>query len=104
MRGRTGWWGVVLDAPDAPALASFYSKLFDWPVAKSEPDWSTVAPSTGEPHYLAFQTSPGYVRPVWPPTEGQQQQMLHLDVGVTDVEAAVADAVELGATLAGFQP
>jgi hypothetical protein len=24
---RSDWWGVVLDAPDAPSLAHFYSAL-----------------------------------------------------------------------------
>ena len=27
---RSDWWGVVLDAPDARALAHFYSDLLGW--------------------------------------------------------------------------
>ena len=30
--------------------------------------------------------------------------MMHLDIAVEDLAPAVADALELGATLAGFQP
>jgi hypothetical protein len=30
--------------------------------------------------------------------------MLHIDIAVDDVAAAVADAVELGATVADYQP
>lgn len=29
---RSDWWGVVLDCPDALALATFYSELLGWPM------------------------------------------------------------------------
>ena len=40
MRGRskTDWWGVVLEAPDAQALADFYSYLLGWPVSVRRPE------------------------------------------------------------------
>jgi catechol 2,3-dioxygenase-like lactoylglutathione lyase family enzyme len=94
---------VVLDAPDAPALARFYAGLLGWELAKAEPDWATVAPRDGV-GYLGFQTSPSYVPPVWPPVDGSQQMMMHLDFEVSDLAAAVAHAVELGAREAGHQP
>ncbi len=104
MRGHTGWWGVVVDAPDARALAEFYAQLLGWSIdATDEPASVIVAPPAGSA-YLAVQRSPGYVPPVWPPAEGRQQMMLHLDVGVEELEVAVADAIELGATLADHQP
>ena len=93
----------MLDAPDARALARFYARLLGWEIGKDEPDWATVAPPDGVA-YLGFQTSPEYVPPVWPPVEGRQQMMLHLDLEVSDLAAAVADAVEMGATLAAHQP
>ena len=58
----------------------------------------------GTSSYLAFNTSEGYVPPVWPSEAGLQQMMLHIDIAVDDVAAAVADAVELGATVADYQP
>jgi catechol 2,3-dioxygenase-like lactoylglutathione lyase family enzyme len=100
---RHDYWGVILDCPDAQALARFYATLLDWKIATDEPGWATV----GVPDsvaYLGFQTSAEYVRPVWPPAGGSQQQMLHLDFEVSDLAAAVAHAVELGAEVAGFQP
>ena len=100
---RHDWWGVVLEAPDAPALAWFYSELLGWPVEKESPDEAAVAPPDGVA-YLAFQTAPGYVPPVWPPQPGAQQMTAHLDFEVTDLEAAVAHALELGARLADHQP
>jgi predicted enzyme related to lactoylglutathione lyase len=105
MRGRSlnGWWGAVLDAPDARALARFYARLLGWKIDKEEPEWATVAPPDGVA-YLGFQTSPEYVRPVWPPVEGHQQMMMHLDIEVDDLETAIADAIEMGATLAEYQP
>lgn len=105
MRGcdAGGYWGAVLDCPDAPALARFYADLLGWTVAKEEPDWATVAPPDGVA-YLGFQTSPEYVEPVWPPAEGRQQMMMHLDVEVDDLGAAVEDALAAGARLAEHQP
>ena len=105
MRGRaeSGWWGTVLDAPDARSLADFYARLLGWKVRKYEPEWATVSPAEGVA-YLGFQTSPEYVAPEWPPVEGRQQMMMHLDIEVDDLDAAVVDATELGATLAAFQP
>jgi hypothetical protein len=45
-----------------------------------------------------------YVPPVWTPAPGKQRTMIRLDIEVEDLEAAVADAVALGARVAGFQP
>jgi predicted enzyme related to lactoylglutathione lyase len=105
MRGRTGtdWWGVVLDAPDALELASFYVSVLGWPIAKQEDAFAAIA-VPGTSSYLAFQTSEGYERPVWPNAEGRQQMMMHIDVAVDDLTAAVEQAVELGASVAEFQP
>ena len=94
---------MVLEAPDGAALARFYSSLFGWPIAKQDPDGAAIA-VPGTSSYLAFQSAPDYVPPVWPAAEGRQQMMMHIDVAVDDLAAAVADAVGLGATLAGFQP
>ncbi|HEX2293893.1 MAG TPA: VOC family protein [Actinomycetota bacterium] len=105
IRGRadSGWWGAVLDCPDASALAHFYAGLLGWRVAKDEPGWAAVSPPEGVA-YLGFQTSPEYVPPVWPPAEGEQQMMMHLDIEVDDLAAAVEDAVAAGARVAEHQP
>lgn len=102
-RSQAAYWGVVLEAPDASALAHFYKRLLGWKIAKDESDWATVSPPDGVA-YLACQTSPEYEAPVWPPVEGQQQMMMHLDIEVDDLDAAVAHALEVGATLAAHQP
>ena len=115
MRGRTqddgstprdlrhDYWGVVLDAPDALALARFYAELLDWELASRDPSFATIRPPDGV-GYLGFQTSPEYVPPVWPPADGDQQMMLHLDFEVDDLGTAVDHALELGAREAAYQP
>ncbi len=105
IRGRTrqGWLGVVLNGPDARALASFYRDLLGWPLADAEPNWCTMqVPDL--PVNLAFQTEPDYVAPTWPAEPGRPQMQLHLDFEVTDLEGSTEDAVRLGATLPDFQP
>ncbi len=103
IRGLTGWVGTVLDAPDARALAHFYRDLFGWPLASDEPGWCTIRVPEA-PANLAFQSEARYERPTWPATPGEQQMMLHLDIGVRELGAAVEDAVALGAVLAAHQP
>src|SRR3978361_189008 len=81
---RSDWWGVVLDAPDAPALAHFYADLLGWAIATESPEHCTMGPEDGVA-YLATQTAPDYVRPVWPNRDAAQQMMLHLDFEVADL-------------------
>jgi catechol 2,3-dioxygenase-like lactoylglutathione lyase family enzyme len=106
MLGRTSkhWWGVVIDAPDPLALARFYANLMDWKIVKTEDNFVGIAPMGDHVEYFAFQRSPEYVPPVWPPKEGKQQMMLHLDIEVPDLDAAVAAATRAGARVASFQP
>ena len=95
--------GTNLGAPDANALADFYRRLLGWTVAAEEPGWVVLRPPGGG-HTLNFQTETRYVRPVWPAGPGDPQMMMHLEIRVDDVEAAVAQAVALGAAVAEFQP
>lgn len=101
--GRRDYWGVVLDAPDAATLARFYSEVLGWPIVHEQEGFVTLHPGEGV-GYVSVQTSQGYVAPRWPNEPGQQQMQLHLDVEVSDLQVAVAAAVELGARLAEFQP
>src|SRR5260370_3920963 len=80
---------IVLDAPDAGALAAFYRRLLSWEVRSEEPGWVTLrAPGGGAG--LAFQEEANYVRPVWPAGPDDQQMMTHLDIEVDDLDAAGA--------------
>jgi len=95
--------GTNIGAPDANALADFYRRLLGWTTRTEEPGW-VVLRAPGGGHTLNFQTEERYVRPVWPGEEGDQQMMMHLEIRVNDLDAAVAHAVAQGATLPGFQP
>jgi catechol 2,3-dioxygenase-like lactoylglutathione lyase family enzyme len=106
MLGRTSkhWWGVVIDAPDPLMLARFYADLMDWKIVKTEANFVGIAPMGHHVEYFAFQRSAEYVPPVWPPEDGKQQMMLHIDIEVPDLDAAVAAATRAGARVAAFQP
>ncbi len=94
---------VVLDCPDAHALAAFYSRLLGWEVTLREPDWVLLRCPTGGTG-LSFQSEAWYRPPVWPEEPGEQTKMLHLDFLVDDLAAAGAHALEAGAVLASYQP
>jgi catechol-2,3-dioxygenase len=83
--------GIVLDAPDARELASFYRRLMGWAVDQDEREWVTLVPPDGGAG-LSFQSNSAYVRPVWPAPRGAQQPMMHLDIAVQDLDAATAHA------------
>jgi catechol 2,3-dioxygenase-like lactoylglutathione lyase family enzyme len=97
------WWGTAVEAPDPAALARFYSELLGWPVVHEEPGTSVVAAPEG-PIYTVFQRAADYTAPVWPPEPGRQRPMMHFDFQVGDLDAAVAEAVALGARPAEHQP
>ncbi len=95
--------GVVLDAPDANALAGFYRRLLGWAVEQDEPGWVKLRATDGGPG-LSFQTESAYVPPEWPARPGGQQMQVHLDIAVEDLAAAGEHAIAAGAVLAGYQP
>lgn len=102
-RSTNSWWGTALEAPDPSALAAFYSRLLDWPVVHEEPGTAILKPPQDNV-YMVIQQADDYEPPVWPPTRGAQRTMMHIDVQVDDLEAAVEEAAEMGARLADFQP
>ena len=100
---RKDWWGVVIEAPDPGRLLHFYSELLDVPIYKESEDGGALDFGQGVA-YLAIQKAEVYEPPVWPPEPGRPGMQLHLEVQVSDLEAAVDHAVELGARLAEHQP
>jgi len=95
--------GINIGAPDPHALAAFYAGLLGWEIGREEENDVWLRPPDGG-RGLSFQREAGYERPTWPPSPGDQQMMMHLEVMVDDLESAVAHAVSLGATVADFQP
>ncbi len=97
------WWCTTVEAPDPSQLARFYSDLLGWPISNESAAGVSVAAPEGSA-YLVFQEAVGYRTPVWPPVEGEQRPMMHLDIEVEDLDSAVQDALALGASLAPAQP
>jgi hypothetical protein len=97
--GRLG--ATSIDCPDPAVLADFYGALLRMRRLVETPDGGVIAITDGAAT-LALMRVADYVPPTWP-EPGQLQQM-HLDVSVTDLDAAVRGAVALGAREAGLQP
>lgn len=92
---------VSIDCADPVGLAEFYGDLLGMKRIVETPDGRVVAVSDGT-YTLAMMRTDGYVAPTWP-DDGQQQQM-HLDISVTDLDRATARALSVGARLAAHQP
>ncbi len=98
------WTGVCLDCADADELAQFYGKLLGWEIAARDgADWITLRDPAGGVG-VNVQAEAWYQPPVWPEQPGAQTKMLHFEIQVEDMEAAVAYAVAVGARIALHQP
>jgi catechol 2,3-dioxygenase-like lactoylglutathione lyase family enzyme len=103
--------GPVLDAADPVRLAAFYEQLLGWTMVEQEGPRAGFPPEDGwvklrgpSGDKIEFQWEAQYVPPTWPTVPGEQQMMVHLDIGVDDLAQGVAWALECGATLADHQP
>ena len=84
-------------------MADFYGTLLGWEPTFREPNWVLMRDPAGGTG-LSFQAEPGYREPTWPERAEAQDKMLHLDIRVDDLDAAVEHAVAAGARLADRQP
>lgn len=102
---------VVIDCPDARALAQFYAEILDWQMESgSGDDFVTLVPPGGgisedrpDGHTsLAFQQIEDWVTPTWP--GGSHPQQMHLDLSVPDIDAAEPRVLAAGARVHEHQP
>lgn len=95
---------VVIDCPDAAALAAFYADMLGWEIDVhngDDGDWVDIRPKDGS-NCISFQQVENYRPPEWP---GQQvPQQMHFDVVVRDLDEAEAATLAAGATKAEVQP
>ena len=82
---------VVLDAAGIEAESAFWAGLLGGEVHRDD-DWHSIVVD-GE-WVMGVQLAPDHVPPQWP--GGPQQQQVHLDLHVDDLEAAHELAVSLG--------
>lgn len=80
----------------------------DDPPVPEEPDrggWAQVRPHRPQDGpTLNLEYERHFTRPTWPSTADGQNATVHLDIAVDDLAAAVAWAIDAGATLASVQP
>ncbi len=92
-------------------MARFYGEVFGWEVtARDSPadrlggsGWIAMNGPGGGPT-VSFQAEEWYEPPTWPEIPGAQTKMMHFEVTVDDLEAAVAVVVQAGGRIAPTQP
>lgn len=85
---------TVFDARDVAAESRFWAGLLGGSVHEDD-DWHSVV--VGGEWVIGVQASPDHVPPQWP--DGPQQQQVHLDLHVDDIDAAQQLARDLGARM-----
>jgi hypothetical protein len=90
---------VTLDCAEPHELAEFWAAMLDGEVVFTT---SQAVGVRAEHLGLSAMHIDGYRPPTWPDDAVPKQ--IHLDLGVDDLDAAVAAAERLGATVAQFQP
>lgn len=91
--------GVSLDCGDPKALASFWAALLNGSIEFESDDFVAVKLDAC---WLTAVRVPDYEPPTWP--GGPRDKQVHLELAVTDLEGAQADAIAKGATVAESQP
>ena len=90
---------LVIDCPDATALATFYGTLLDWTVKASD-GWGEIradpVSASASSRSRASRRRSGRARSV--------PQQMHLDVMVDDLDEAEPAVLALGATKHEHQP
>lgn len=97
------WLGLAIDCADAPAVARFYERLLGFEVHDLGPRWAQLFDPAGGV-CLNIQGEAWYEPPTWPEQPGEQTKMMHFEVQVDDLEAALATALDAGGTEAPWQP
>jgi Glyoxalase-like domain len=93
------WTSVVLDCSDPLRLATFWSELLDAERTRISDSYYVVRSGT---MWLGAMRTGDTMPPTWP--GGDRPKQIHLDLAVTDLEAAVVETLRLGATQERDQP
>ncbi|THV24286.1 VOC family protein [Glycomyces paridis] len=88
------WHGLIVNCPDASALAEFYQELLGMVRVQDEGDWIVIGDAPDRPG-VAFEQIADYRPPTWPSSEVPQQ--MHFDVRVDDLDTAETAVLALGA-------
>ncbi|WP_445442868.1 VOC family protein [Clavibacter sp. km1a] len=88
---------TVLDAPDLAVESAFWAALLEGEVEGTDDDWHSIR--AGDGSRLAIQLAPDFVPPVWPGEGPRQQQQIHLDLYVDDLDEGRERVLALGGRL-----
>jgi predicted enzyme related to lactoylglutathione lyase len=102
-RPAIAWTTLTLDCSDAEALGSFYADVLGWDITVRDGAWLQLRNPDGGIG-LNIQAEAWYEAPVWPEQTGRQAKMMHLEVLVDDLDAAVHLVVRSGGSEASPQP
>jgi predicted enzyme related to lactoylglutathione lyase len=105
------WRGVCLDCFDAEEMAVFYGRLLGWAVTgrdtpadrRGGAGWVGMQDPKGGVG-LSFQAEEWYRPPTWPEEKGHQAKMIHFEMSVDDLDAAVAEVIAAGGRIAPHRP
>lgn len=86
--------GIVIDCLDPQGLASFYAELLGMVRVVDDVDWVVIGDAADRPG-VAFQRVKELPPSTWPDIERPQYR--HFDVAVTDLDAAEAKVLSVGA-------
>jgi len=85
---------IAIDCTDPECTREFYSALTGW---EKRTLWDCPALVADRGLVILFMDC-ALIPPVWPEEPGKQQKQMHLNLQVTDLPAAVKEALRLGAT------
>jgi len=90
------WTTLTVDCADAEALGAFYSRLLGWEITDRDGSgWLNLRNPSGGIS-LNIQAEQAYEPPAWPEQPGRQAKMMHLEILVADLDAAVRLVLGLG--------
>jgi predicted enzyme related to lactoylglutathione lyase len=98
------WTTLTIDCSDAEVLGAFYSRLLGWEISDRDGSgWLKLR----NPHggiSLNIQAEDIYEPPTWPEQREGQAKMMHLEILVDDLDAAVRLVLRNGGSEASHQP
>lgn len=101
---RLAWTTLTIDCSEAETLGAFYSQLLGWEITDRDgAGWLKLHNPSGGTS-LNIQAEETYEPPTWPEELGRQAKMMHLEILVDDLDAAVRLVVRIGGSEAAHQP
>lgn len=96
----SGFKLITIDCADPAELATFWMRMLGGEIVLEKDH--VVAVRTDDGSGIAATRVDDYRPPTWP--EGERPKQIHLDLAVADLDAAEAEAIEMGARKAEVQP